>query len=65
MRKKYLFSSDENLCIIKGFIKKLVKILIEDKMSVLIRISEFPGDMHNLRPNFLKNSLQNVKYLLA
>ena len=48
--KKHFYSSEEKFMYQFRIYEKLVKILIEIKRSLLIRISEFPVNMHNFRP---------------
>ena len=48
--KKHFDSSGEKFKHKLRIYEKLVKILIEVKRSILIRILEFPVNMHNFRP---------------
>ena len=48
--KKHFHSLEEKFKHYLRIYEQLVKILIEVKLSLVIRISEFPVNMHNFRP---------------
>ena len=48
--EKYFHSLEEKFKHYLKIYEQLVKILIEVKLSLVIRTSEFPVNMHNFRP---------------